>query len=270
LPTSEAVLSFDHYRLLRQIGVGGSGKVYRAVIQPAGTLVAVKFMKRALLRRRELVERFVSEAKLVAQLRHPGIMRIHGVGRTPRGGYFLAMDLCERGDLQSRIAQGPVALADAMRWVTEAAAAMQYAHEQGVIHCDLKPGNLLIADDGRIVVSDFGLARSLGDSSGSFIAGTPAFLAPEQLDARWGAVGPRTDVYGLGAVLYTLLCGHPPRTGAVREILKAIAAGQEPEPLNKNVPGSVAEIVRSCLAEPDKRWGSVSELVERIGSLKLR
>jgi RNA polymerase sigma factor (sigma-70 family) len=265
---SQAMLSFDDYRLLQQIGAGGAGKVYRALIKPSATPVAIKFMKRNVLGRRELVERFVNEAQLAAQLDHPGIMPIRGIGHTPNRGYFLVMDLCERGDLQRRITTGPIPLIDCLRWTTEAADAIVHAHHQGVLHCDLKPSNLLLADDDHIVVTDFGLARAISDSSCDVIAGTPAFLAPEQLDARWGAIGPHTDVYGLGATLYALLGGHPPHTGTVADILKAIAAGQAPEPLGGSVPHDIARLVQSCLAIPDKRLRSVAELIEALNAAR--
>lgn len=267
LPAS--LLNFDDYKLLQQIGAGGSGKVYRARLRPTGTVVAVKFMKRALLRRRELVERFINEARLVAELRHPGITRIHGVGHTPNRGHFLVMELCERGDLQRHIAAGPIAPADASRWVAEAAAAIQYAHDHGVIHCDLKPGNLLLADDGRIVVTDFGLARAPADLSRDNIGGTPAFLAPEQLDVRWGAIGPRTDVYGLGAVLYTLLAGRPPRAGSVRDILNAIATGCDPDPIGAGAPGHLATFIQACLStQPDVRPASAGQVALQLEKWK--
>jgi len=260
----QPLLDFSDYTLVRQIGAGGSGKVYRAVVQPGGVVVAVKFIKRSLLRRPEFVERFVREAKIVAWLDHPGIIRIHGLGRTPNRGFFLAMDYHPRGDLQSPIAAGPIALTDALRWVGEAATAIQHAHEHGVTHCDLKPSNLLLADDGRIVVSDFGLARQAADVSPDNIAGTPAFFATEQLDARWGTIGPQTDVYGLGAVLYTLLSGQPPRVGSVQDVLAAVAEGRAVPPLI-NAPDDVAAICRRCLAaRPSDRFGSAQELTGAI------
>jgi RNA polymerase sigma factor (sigma-70 family) len=243
----DALLEFRDYLLTRQIGTGGSGKVYRAVVHPAGNVVAVKFMKRSLLRRRALVEKFVNEAKVVAALRHPGIIRIHGIGRTPNRGFFLAMDYWERGDLQSCLRTGKASLDNAVRWVSEAADAIQHAHDHGVIHCDLKPSNLLMADDGRVVVTDFGLARSPIDSTPDHFAGTPAFLASEQLDTRWGPVGPQTDVYGLGAILYTLLAGRPPRIGTVRDVLDAVAAGGAPDSI-PGLPPSISTLLQSLLS----------------------
>ena len=201
----------------------------------------------------------------MATLSHPGIIRIHGIGRTPNRGLFLAMDYWQRGDLQTSLQAGQVGRNDALRWVSEAACAIQHTHDHGVIHCDLKPSNLLLADDGRIVVTDFGLARTLVDSSSDQIAGTPAFLAPEQLDARWGEIGPRTDVYGLGAVLYTLLAGRPPRTGTIRDILDTITSGREPGPIGGGVPGEIAAVIQACLStQPDLRPASASELAARL------
>jgi RNA polymerase sigma factor (sigma-70 family) len=265
----ESLLSFDDYKLLQQLGAGGSGKVYRALLKPAGTQVAVKFMKRSLLRRRELVERFINEAKLVARLRYPGIIRIHGVGHTPNRGYFLVMELCDRGDLQRRTAAGPIAVGEAVRWVAEAAIAIAHAHDHEVIHCDLKPGNLLLTEDGRVVVSDFGLARTSDDRLSGHVAGTPAFLAPEQLDARWGRIGPQTDVYGLGAVLYTLLAGRPPRSGSVRDVLDQIAAGSQPQPIQREFPPELATLISACLSpHPAARPASARQLAARLQKLE--
>src|SRR5262249_43520601 len=156
-------------------------------------------------------ERFLEEAAILGRLRHPGIVAVRGLGRLPDGGHFLVMGLVEGGDLARRLAAGPIDVADAIRWTAEAADAIEHAHQQGVIHCDLKPSNLLLGNDGRVRVTDFGLARTL--TASRHAGGTPGFMAPEQRDAG-GEVSVRADVYGLGAVLFALLTGRAPDTGA--------------------------------------------------------
>src|SRR5439155_11317305 len=121
---------------------------------------------------------------------------------------FLVMDLVEGGDLARRLAAGPVAWRDALGWTAEAGDAIGYAHAQGVVHCDLKPSNVLLDLAGRVRVTDFGLARTLAEPA-RLAGGTPGFMAPEQCRPD-GVVSPRTDVHGLGALLYALLIGRPP------------------------------------------------------------
>jgi serine/threonine-protein kinase len=149
---------------------------------------------------------------------------------------------------------GPVPLALALRWVSEAADAIQHAHERGVIHCDLKPSNLLLDAAGHVRVTDFGLARSLADDGPSLHGGTVGYLAPEQAE---GAVSPRTDVHGLGAVLYALLAGQPPCVDGRR--------GEPLATLRPDVPPDVAELCERCLApRPEDRPASAGEVADAL------
>src|SRR5262249_12319501 len=150
-----------------------------------------------------------------ARLHHPGIVPIFGLGRSPEADYFLVMGLVEGPSLAERMKVASIRPERAAEYIAEAAEAIQHAHDQGAIHRNLKPGNLLLGRDGRVQVTDFGLAKwldgqSLGESHPDQLIGTPEFMAPEQADPRWGPVGPATDIYGLGATLYALLTGKPP------------------------------------------------------------
>src|SRR5262249_17945467 len=147
--------------LLRQLGQGGMGKVYRGLLR--GEPVAVKLLRKPLRQHGAAVARFREEAELLARLRHPGIVAVRGYGQLPGGGQLLVMDLVEGTDLARVLAAGPVAVAEAVRWVSEAADALEHAHAQGVVHCDLKPSNLLLDTAGHVRVADFGLARALAD-----------------------------------------------------------------------------------------------------------
>jgi RNA polymerase sigma factor (sigma-70 family) len=209
-PAEERLLAYGDVVLRRQLGQGGMGKVYRASWRGSTVPVAVKLLRKPLRGHEAAAARFREEAALLARLRHPGIVAVHGVGLLPDGGHFLVMDLVEGSDLAH---QPPPTVAEALRWVAEAADAIEYAHGQGVVHCDLKPSNLLLGRDGRVRVSDFGLARSLGGGDAPR-GGTAGFMAPEQLDPA-GTVSPRTDVYGLGAVLRALLPERPPEVEAL-------------------------------------------------------
>jgi eukaryotic-like serine/threonine-protein kinase len=198
-PGEAGLLDYRDVLLHRQIGQGGMGKVYRATLRAGDIPVAVKLLRSPLRRHRAVEPRFRAEAALLARLRHPGIVAVHGVGLLPDGGHFLVMELIDGSDLSRQVSP---TIADALRWVAEAADAIHHAHGQGVIHCDLKPSNLLLGADGHVRVSDFGLARSLTDKS--IRGGTTGFMAPEQIDPD-GVLSPRTDVFGLGAVLHSLL-----------------------------------------------------------------
>lgn len=209
-PPEVGLLDYGDIVLLKLVGQGGMGKVYRAAWRGHPTPVAVKLLRKPLRGHAEAAARFREEAAVLARLRHPGIVPLHGVGLLPDGGHFLVMDLIEGTDL-SRVSRPGVE--QALRWVAEAADAVDHAHWAGVVHCDLKPANLLLGADGHIRVSDFGLARSLGRDD-TPRGGTPGFMAPEQRSPA-GVVTPRTDVFGLGAVLRALLPAMPPEAEAI-------------------------------------------------------
>ena len=195
--------------LEQQIGAGASGKVYRAVRRSTGERFAVKFLRKAIAREPAVIARFLREAETVAALAHPGIVAIRGLGQTPGRGHFLVMELVAGEDLQQVLARGIPAPEQAAGWVAAAARIVQFAHVRGVIHCDLKPSNLLLDNHDQIRITDFGLAVRLAtEAPAALLAGTPAFMAPEQVDPCWGAISPRTDVWGLGAVLYALVYGQ--------------------------------------------------------------
>ncbi len=253
-------VSFEDLVLQEQVGAGATGKVYRALDRRSGCQVAVKFLRKALLRHSATVERFLREARLLSTLSHPAIIRVLGLGQTKGGGRYLVLDWHPCGDLGQA---GTPAWHVAANWVRQAAQALDHAHSSGVVHCDLKPSNLLLADDGRVVVTDFGLACLLGHGSNE-PAGTPAFLAPEQIEPAWGNVDARTDVYGLGALLYSLAAGRPPREGSVLDVLTAIASGQ-PVKFDAAFPPRLVDICRRCLAPaPGQRFESARALADAL------
>ncbi len=258
--------TLDEFVLRRQIGLGLTGRVYEAFDKRQEKLVAVKVLRKSWLADRSLRERFESEADIVARLDHPGIVRIHGHGESPNGGWFIVMDLLPGGDLTAHAGLS-LPVEQAVGWVREVASAVSYAHREGVIHCDLKPANLLLSMDEHVVVTDFGFAQSretLGRHA--CIAGTPAFMAPEQIDDAWGQVGRHTDIYGVGAVLFFLLTGRPPVHGSrVREVLDEVTSQHEIEgvtELRPDVPPQWVEVCRRCLRKsPRERFQEMDELV---------
>jgi RNA polymerase sigma factor (sigma-70 family) len=254
-PAGRELLAYADVILQQQLGAGGMGKVYRALLRRDHSTVAVKLLRKPLRQHQVAVARFLEEADLLARLRHPGIVAIRAIGLLPDGGHFLVMDLVEGADLGRQLAAGQIPVEKALAWVAEAADAIEYAHRHGIVHCDLKPSNLLLGVDGRIRVTDFGLARSLADD-GPAAGGTPGFMALEQADPAHGLIGPRTDVFGLGAVLYALLAGRPPFTDSPASPLSTI---------RPDVPRSVELLCRRCLeAKPENRPSSAAELAAAL------
>ncbi len=250
---SVAALPYGDVVLRQLLGGGGMGKVYRADCRADGRTVAVKVLHKRLLGQPGAVARFRDEARALSRLNHPGIVRVHGVGRLPDGGHFLIMDLVEGPDLGQALAAGPVPPELAVRWVAQVADALDYAHRQGVIHCDLKPANVLLQTErGPPIpkVVDFGLARLLGPGGAHSVGGTAGYMAPEQRDAGLGGVSPRTDVYGLGGLLVALLTGRPP---------EATGAGEA------SVPTPVEAVCLRCLEqEPGRRFATAAEVATAL------
>jgi eukaryotic-like serine/threonine-protein kinase len=266
-PDPAAPLSYADYLLQKLIGAGGTGRVYRAWQRSLGRPVAVKYLRKSFLNQSAAVARFIAEAQTVARLQHPGIVGVHGLGRTPIGGYFLVMDFIDGPDLARLLDAGLISVEQAVRWTVEACEAVEHAHERGIVHCDLKPANLVLGRDGCVRLTDFGLARSLADDRrlNADIEGTAAFMAPEQVSRFWGPIGTQTDVYGLGAVLYALLTGRPPHQGRrLADVLANVISPVSPiapNAIRPEIPQELSQVCLQCLARvPHERYASVEDL----------
>ncbi len=267
------LLLHQDYLLKRLIGAGRSGKVYEATERLGPGKVAIKFLRKTFLKDPEMVRRFIGEAGTVARLRHDRIVGTNGLGRTPGGAYFLVMDLAEGPDLNVLIKERVIEIGEAVGWVMEIAEALEHAHERGVIHCDLKPANVLLDGRGGVRITDFGLARSpeeetVGEPG---IEGTIPFMAPEQVSRCWGPIDARTDVYGLGAILFALLTGRPPWMGRrVPDLLARVvsaSAVESPEVFRADLPRWLVAVCRQCLAKaPGARYQTAREVREALGS----
>jgi hypothetical protein len=248
------------YRVVRRLGRGGMGAVYLAHDTRLDRPVALKVPRLAGLGP-DAVERFRREGRAAAALRHPNICPVYDVGEV-NGAPYLAMAYVEGQTLADRARTGPLSAAEAAALTRTLARALAVAHKAGVIHRDLKPANVMVGPDGEPVVMDFGLAR-LGDGEADRLTGTgdvlgtPAYMAPEQVDRGAGAVGPATDVYGLGAVLYELLTGRPPFTGTLSETLWQIGCRdpQRPTALRPDLdPRLEAIVMRAMAKRPADRY----------------
>ncbi len=258
-----APLTSADYLVQRFIGAGSSGRVYRARQHSLQRSVALKFLRKSYLSNEAIVDRFLQEARLAGCLRHPGIVSIHGLGRSPGGNYFIAMDLVEGEPLQPLQTKNIASLCHLLDAIAQAAEAMAVAHSAGVIHCDLKPANILRDARGRVTLTDFGLARQLSESqSVARIEGTPAWIAPEQVDSCWGLIGPATDVFNLAATLYWLVTGKSPHAGDSTAALFASAVSGTAVPrLSDPMPEIPAALDRLCAA------GLVKPLSRRLQSM---
>src|SRR5947208_9544184 len=256
---------FDgRYRILRKLGTGGMANVYLAEDEVLGRRVAIKILDDRHAGDDQFVERFRREAKNAASLSHPNIVSIYDRGEA-EGTYYIAMEYLDGRSLKELIvARGPAPIHLAVDYARQILAAIRFAHRHGIVHRDIKPHNILIDGEGRLKVTDFGIARS-GPSqmteAGSII-GTAQYLSPEQ--ARGAPVDQRSDLYSVGAVLYELLTGNVPFTGSTPLEIAMKHLSQIPEPpsrLRPEIPPDLDRIVVRALAKnPDERYPTAQEM----------
>lgn len=256
------------YRIDRPLGKGGMGMVYLAEDTAVGRLVALKTLRRGGL------DRFEQEMRAIAALEHPGIVRFYDAGSCNGVAYF-TMEYIAGETLEDRYKSSEKGVLDpreAAEIVAKAARAIEYAHSRAVLHRDLKPSNVFLGAEGTPRVGDFGLAKRLDEASDLTVSGevfgSPAFMAPEQASGAVGKVGERTDVYGLGATLYTALVGRPPFQGPDSGQVLQLVVSEPPSPPSRSVAGVPADIETICLKclekSPAQRYPSASALAEDL------
>ncbi|MEZ4403630.1 MAG: protein kinase [Kofleriaceae bacterium] len=245
------------YELLERIGQGGMGEVFRALDRELDEQIALKVVRAQVARVPGVLDRFRAEVKLARRVTHTNVARTYELGHSDALVFF-TMELVTGESLASRLATGPLVRDDAIAVTVALCDALAAAHAVGVIHRDLKPDNILLASDGRIVLTDFGVAvLSSARDDGS--SGTPRYMAPEQ--ARGEAPTPRVDVYALGLVLYEMVTGHPAFTGDVGTVLDAKQRPAfRPPALDRIEPGLAAVITRAIAYQPAERWPGVDAL----------
>lgn len=272
-PSSVTILpcDFGAYELLEEIGRGGMGVVYKARQKSLDRLVAIKMILASHLASAEHVRRFQVEARAAARLRHPNIVHIHEVGQA-HGQHYFAMEYIEGRSLAERLAQGPLERSAAVRLVAQVARAVGHLHREGVVHRDLKPSNILLDAAEQPYVTDFGLAKVFavaGDPTATgVVAGTPSYMAPEQAAGRNAEVGPASDIYSLGAILYELLTGQPVfREETPLDTLLQVLACEPvaPRRVNPKIPRPLELIVLKALARsPGERYTTAEALADDL------
>jgi serine/threonine protein kinase/WD40 repeat protein/DNA-binding SARP family transcriptional activator len=256
LPAVAFGRSVPGYELREEVGSGDFGIVYRAYQPSVGREVAIKVIRPELVNQPSFVRRFEAEARLVAQLEHPHIVSLYDYWRDPDGAY-LVMRWLRGGSLREALERGSWNLDPAARLLTQIAGALSYAHRQGVIHGDLKPGNVLLDDEANAYLSDFGIASSVADPAEAegFANSSPAYVSPEELEGD--ARTPRSDIYSLGLLTFELLTGRrPPMDGSLPSVGS----------VRPDLPAAIDDVIaKATAAHPDERHASVDAFLAAFG-----
>jgi TolB-like protein/Tfp pilus assembly protein PilF/predicted Ser/Thr protein kinase len=271
VPPSKMLMEFGDYELLEQIGRGGQGVVFRARQKSLNRIVALKIIGLGHWATEAHLKRFRLEAEAAAKLEHPGIVPIHEVGERD-GSYYFSMKFVEGGQLDEVVRRTPMSIRQAVELIAKVARTVHYAHEHGILHRDIKPGNILLDGKGEPHLTDFGLARLVETESTVTrtmeVLGTPSYMAPEQAVGNNAAVSNVTDVYGLGAVLYQLLTGQPPFAGGTTyETIKLLldTEPRQPRLVNPKIDRDLSTICLKCLEkDPKRRYSSALGLAEDL------
>jgi tRNA A-37 threonylcarbamoyl transferase component Bud32 len=270
-PHQGSIGELGDYELLSEIARGGMGVVYLARHRRLKRQVALKMILAGQFASQEEVQRFLSEAEAAAQLEHPNIVPIYEIGEED-GKHYFSMAYVEGQSLSNLAKEGPLPPRESVELMVKIADAVEYAHSKGIVHRDLKPANILLDGNGEPRVTDFGLAKNVASDSGltasGQVMGTPSYMPPEQAAGRIDQIGPVSDVYSLGAVLYDLLTGRPPfRAATLVDTLKQVMEQEPvaPHVLNPSVDRDLETICLKCLSkEILKRYASAQDLSDEL------
>ena len=268
---AELLGELGDYELLEEVGRGGQGVVFRARQKSLNRTVALKVISLGQWASKAHLKRFRLEAEAAARLEHPGIVPIHEVGERDGSCYF-SMKFIEGGQLDEVARREPIPIRRTVELIAKVARTVHYAHEHGILHRDIKPGNILLDAKGEPHLTDFGLARLVESESTVTrtleVLGTPSYMAPEQAVGNNAQVKGATDVYGLGAVLYQLLTGQPPFAGGTTYETIKLLLDTEPRPprlLNSKIDRDLSTICLKCLEkDPQRRYASALALAEDL------
>lgn len=265
----------SRYRLIHQVGKGGMAYVFKAYDQMLERPVAVKLLKQDFSGDLDFRERFKQEAKAAANLSHPNIVTVHDFGIDP-SGVFIVMEYIAGTDLKTKIREkGFFPLSEGIELMIQACAGLGYAHRAGIVHCDVKPQNMLVTSDQRLKITDFGIARALStletETDQDVVWGSPQYFAPEQALGEYPT--PSTDVYSLGVVMYELITGQLPfEAGSVDELIKMHQEQPPPDPriYVPDLPEELALVMLKVLSkEPSARYRTADQLGHILSNLSV-
>ena len=271
MAVTDAPLQFGRFRVLGELGRGAMGVVYRAEDTTLGRVVAIKTIALAGASREERDQheaRFLQEARAAARISHPAVITIYEMGREGDVA-FIAMELLEGADLRALIREASLAPSQALTIAASVAEGLAVAHEQGIVHRDVKPGNIMVLPDGRVKIMDFGIARPLEPTvktQTGLLLGSPQYMSPEQIVGQ--RFDHRADIFSLGLVLYEMLTGSRPFAGEdLGELTFKVAnlAATPPSHIVRSLPQVVDLIVaRALKKKPDERYASAAELANDL------
>ena len=256
----------DRYQLLRPIGQGGMAEVFQARDLNLQRQVAIKLLKRDYITEEAFKNRFLQEARAAANLLHPNIVTVYDFGQA-QDQYFIVMEYVQGTDLKTLLnRRGRLPAEEAVDFMIQICSGVGYAHRAGLVHCDLKPHNMLVTSDNRVKITDFGIARALAaiqpDEHHDIVWGSPLYFSPEQAAGR--PPSPASDVYSLGVVFYEMVCGKQPFYSEDPETLIKLHQTQQPTPprvLNPHLPTALEQIIFKILSkEPAARYRTADQL----------
>ncbi|MGB1253943.1 MAG: protein kinase domain-containing protein [Candidatus Promineifilaceae bacterium] len=267
----------ERYELLERVGSGGMASVYRAQDRRLGRIVAVKSLHYSLTDDPVFLQKFRKEAHAVANLAHPNIVTVHDIGQDDNK-HFIVMEFVEGQTLKQLIRNQPegrpISIQRALDLTIQICSGLGYAHRAGLVHCDMKPQNVLVAPDERVKVTDFGIARAISEATvgGEQVWGTPHYFAPEQ--ARGLRATPSSDVYSLGIILYELLTGQLPFSAETHTALALKHIQEEPPragDLNPNIPEQLDDILAKVMSkEPVQRYRTAGQFGRILATYRQR
>jgi serine/threonine-protein kinase len=265
----------NQYRLIEIIGEGGMGLIYRARQEMVDRDVAVKVLRSRFASDENIVGRFVNEAKIISQLRHPNTLRLYDYQRMPNGGFFIVTEYLQGESLQALLSRGPLGLERALHISEQICGSLSEAHAAGIVHRDLKPANIFldrVAGDDYVKVLDFGIAKltqgSIVHTQTNIIMGTPAYMSPEQV--RGETLDSRSDIYAVGVILFHMLVGRTPfhHDNAVSLLMMHVNDPPPPLPEDLDAPPEIGMLIFELLSKtPAHRPKSVVEVRDRLRAL---
>ena len=260
-----------HYNILEKLGDGGMGEVYLAEDTKLHRKVALKFLPKKYSLESDQKKRFMDEARASSNLDHANICVIHDINETPEGQLFISMNYCRGVNLQNYIKEKDISTKRIVKYVTQIAKGLQIAHENGVVHCDIKPSNIIITKDRIAKIVDFGIAKITSEEKlikRDSISGTIAYMSPEQVSNA--EIDVRSDIWSLGIIFYELLTKNAPFQDNYFEGLMYSIINEEPKSIlsiNPEIPEEIEKIVVKMLRKnPDERYQSITELLSDLKS----